>query len=148
MEVSSGDLSSLCHCGCQDVCSASPYTTRPCSFLPLSLLPSLSTLLCTLYRSSAVKPDLSFTVIGGYVKQTWSRSRSQDQGRETGQKNSLVSVEFSTCFPFFFTYKNNVFVTHLFFFLFFFTTWIFFGFCGANLIDPSWFIDMIKGTIH
>lgn len=42
MEVSSGDLSSLCRCWSQDVRSASPYTTRPCSSLPLSLPPSLS----------------------------------------------------------------------------------------------------------
>lgn len=139
MEVSSGDLSSLCHCGCQDVRSASPYTTRPCSFLPLSLLPSLSTLLCTLYRSSAVKPDLSFTVIGGYVKQTWSRSRSQDQGRETGQKIFTSVWSFPLFFPFFFHANQCVYdssfrwLTSI---TFFFTTLIFFWFLWGQFDWP------------
>lgn len=117
---------------------------------------------CTLSRSSAVKPDLSFTVIGSYVKQTGLRSHSQDQGRKTEQNNSPVSVEYSTFsyfYIFFYIQKQCSFnlMTHLQManikkmFDFYHVNHmddVFLVSVGPIWLTPSRFIDMIKGTIH
>lgn len=83
MELSSGDLSRLCRCWSRDACHrcASPYTTLPSwSFhyrpLHLSQLPPFHYL--SLF--TVEKQDPRFTVIGGYVEQTWLLSQSRNQG--------------------------------------------------------------------